>query len=242
VVELSNKQISVDIEYGHIYIDPKKEIDLDAVRKSRTLAEAVGDWYKGSGHIVSYSLLIDNYTVPGQDHTPIIDMLNNSLALPDSIFLEGDFAESAEGLVSTLKSKFLKKRITRNTFLAEGKDLTDSLLTRQGVTLFDVLNDPPEVTPDRFRFALNFDIDYIDSFGERRVSCPILAAGWHAFRLGGLKANIDPCYGKSSFPVDLCISVLPINYLQVEASVRAFLQARGDWGKDMAARIRYVFY
>lgn len=232
----------VNIEFGHFYIDSNEKINVDAILKSQNLAKAVGEWYRSSGCSVTYSILIDNYSNPGQTVDDAIELLKESISMPDSVYLEGDFELLADDLVSKFKSKYIKRKTSGSTFLAEGKDFSDSLSSNIGISMYSLLNPPVESAIDRFRFALNFDIDYLDSNGNRRISCPVLAAAWQTFRLGGFAEKVAPIYGQSSFPADICVSVLPIDYIQVEASVRAILRSQGERGKNLASRTKYVFY
>ncbi len=232
----------VDIEFAHAYVSPVQLPDIEDMRRSALVTASVAKWYADRGADVSLSVLIDDYSSPGGDFGAALAAAVALDPAPNVVFEEGKFVDSAERMVSRLRSKFLKERVTGRTFLAEGRDLTEAVSESRGVTMFDVLKERADIAPSKFRFALNFDVDFIGSNGEKRLSCPVLAAAWHAYRLG-LETEHVPCeWGDVSYPVDYAVSVLPSDYLQVEASTRALLSALGPQGRAAASRCRTIFY
>lgn len=232
----------VDIEYAHVYVSPTQSPDVEDMQRSALFTANVAKWYSDRGADVSLSVLVDDYSSPGGDAGAAMRAATALSPAPDVIFSEGAFADTAENMVARLRSKFLRERVTGRTFLAEGRDLADTISESRGVTMFDVLKQRADIAPSRFRFALNFDVDFMGANGEKRLSCPVLAAAWHAFRLGLETDSVPAESGQASFPVDFAISVLPNDYLQVEASTRALLSALGPEGRAAAARCRTIFY
>jgi hypothetical protein len=232
----------VDIEYAHAYVSAKEGPDVADMRRSAEFAAGVAEWYRSHGAEVTLSVLVDDYSAPGGNRAEALAAAQALDLVPDVVFEEGSFAEAAERMVSRLRSKFVKGRVTGRTFLAEGRDLADVVSEARGVTMFDVLKERADIAPARFRFALNFDIDFVGPEGEKRLSCPVLAAAWHAYRLGLETGPVTPEWGRVEYPVDFAVSVLPGDYLQVEASAQALLRALGPEGRAATARCRTVFY
>ena len=244
----------IDVEFAHIYLSSDGSVDEDDLASARESAELAAEVVAGlreRGHRVTTSSLVDDYTYRSVSVSSAVAALNSLTMTPDSAWREGDLVDAAEQLLGRVRRRSMRMRGERRSFLVEGRDLTSLVeSTGRAPSLLDVVSgrataEQPQLPPDRFRFALNFDIDVPESDGLMQLACPVLAAAWQAVRLGLIEAPLQDVFAQDpgdSFPADLTVSILPVEYVQVEASVRALLSACGDEGRSAAGRIRYVFF
>ena len=254
------KFADLSIEIGHLYpSDHKREgtgVSTSAWIKQRMDAGAaaalpIAERYRARKRTVSTVVMIDDYTPIPDDCVSVEELIEavqeyaeSSPLDIDFIAFEGAMAETAEEFYALLVPPPADNTGTDHDaahhdprWVTNGQTARESAASPRSPNIGLRPKEPPQRTfpggPPRLHTVyMQIELFSDSGNGERRWSCPFLAAWWQLMRLGMLRDDHGevvvppgtiPISADAPFPAKRTLTVLAPDYLEVEASVRNIL-------------------
>lgn len=164
---------------------------------------------------VQKCIMIDDIHSTVEITDKIINKILEKLKIkPDCVYLESSFFKQANEMIQNIDK-------TQRDIIHSG----ERTFIRESL--------------EKYRSVIEFLISWKKRGGEKRFSCPTLAAASYLYRLGVIKGDVKPIQGEPLIVSDRVVNVLSSSNLLVEDKAQSLIEATY---KDTLRKISWFFY